>query len=476
MQKVTGTSPNNINLAFLWLGHASFIVLFIFSVYFFRERVLFSDTAFQFFKIVNFEKINIEASRYGAIIPQLPVILAMKLGASLKGLTILYSVSFILIYYIVFLTCVYLLKNLAAGLSVIFVLILCISQSFFHPVTETHQSLAYSALFYAILQYSGFRHKIAQLLLATAVMILSFLAHPVALYPTIFIIGYVAIDKKQLRSFEPYFLFLMIGGLAIAKVFLTNENSYEGRFFSELLNSPSIILDLPFVYSTKFFFKRIPGLYFWLVIFELALIVYFILKKEHVKLAWQLVSSFFFFIITLLTYNQGDADMMMERAFMPLALFTAIPFLKEIVERNDKNKFIKIAFLTLVIIASFIRIHSQGERFRERTRLSEQVLSKTAQLPNRKFIVDKNELSEKFPVSWAHSFETLILSKITKDMPTQTIFPANDLTKLSKYNQDVNDVFLGADFWLEWRINDINPKYFDLPTNYPYKIIKISEL
>ncbi len=467
---------NKKNSYFLLLGHFSFVVLFIFSILFFKERIIFSDSAFQFFKIINFEKINIEASRYGAILPQLPVILALKLGASLKCLTILYSVSFILIYYIVFLTCTYLLKNLTAGLSVIFVLILCISQSFFHPVTETHQSLAYSVLFYAILQYSGFQHKIIQMLLATAVMILSFLTHPVAVYPTIFIIGYVAIDKKQLRSFEPYFLFLMIGGLAIAKVFLTNENSYEGRFFSELLNSPSIILDLPFAYSTKFFIKRIPGLYFWLVILELALIVYFILKKEYVKLTWQLASSFFFFIITLLTYNQGDADMMMERAFMPLALFTAIPLLKEIVERSDKNKFIKIAFLTVVIIGSFIRIHSQGERFSERTRFSEQLLSKTAQLPNRKFIIERVDLGDKYPISWAHSFETLILSKIEKELPTQTIYPANDLTKLSKYTQDVNDVFLGADFWLEWEIDGLNPRYFDLPTNYPYKVIKISEL
>lgn len=470
------TLTKNKNQGYVVLGHLSFLVLLIVSIYFYKERILFADSAFQFFKIINFEKINVEAHRYGAILPELPVLLAMKLGVNLKMLTIVYSVSFILLYYIVFLCCVFLLKNSVAGISVVLVLILCISQSFFHPVTETHQSLVFSVLVYAILQYSSFRNSYIQFLLATIAIVVSFLAHPVALYPLAFIIGYSAIDKKQLRSVKPYTLLFLLVGLALLKVSLTSENSYEGKFFSELLKSPFMIFDLFQAYSTKFFINRTTSLYLWIVIIELILVFYLAIKKDYLKLFWQLGTLGFFLIITLLTYHKGDSDMMMERAFMPLALFVSIPFMKEISENNSKYRLIKTIFITIVVVFSFSRIYTQGKAFWERTRFNQELLAKTAHLPNRKFIVESSELQKHHYTYWSHSFETLILSTITADIPTQTIFPANDVNNYLKYTEGAGNVFLGADFWLEWGIDNLNHKYFNLSTDLPYAVVKIDEL
>ncbi len=476
MRRIVQISTNKKELSFLLLGHLSFIMLFILSFFFYRERIFFSDSSFYFFKIVNFEKINIEASRYGAILPEIPVLSAMKLGASLKWLTIIYSGSFILLYYLVFLCCVYLLKNVSAGISVIFVLILCISQSFFHPVTETHQSLVFSVLVYAILQYSGFRNSFSKYLLATAVIILSFFAHPVAIYPLAFIIGYVAIDKKQLRVPAPYILLFIVGGLAIGKVLLTNENSYEGKFFAELLNSPSIIFDLPHAYSTKFFIKKIGGLYLWLVVFEFILILHFISTKKYIKLIWQLLSSLFFMIITLLTYNQGDSDLLMERAFIPLVIFIAIPLLNEIIEKQNKFITSKVVFLTIIIGFSLNRIYIQGKEFKSRTEFNKELLTKTKQLPNRKFVMPQTELDKHVLTFWSYSIETLLLSATTEDIPTQTIYSANKPEEFIKYTTKPNSIFLGPHFWLEWNVSDLNPKYFNLPANTSYKIIDVDIL
>lgn len=469
-------AKKNKDWAFVLLGHLSFLVLLVASVYYYKERILFADSAFQFFKIVNFEKINVEAYRYGAILPELPVLLAMKLGFSLKLLIVTYSVAFIGLYYIIFLICLKLLKNTSAGLSIILVLIMCVSESFFYPVTETHQSLVFSVLLFAILQYESFRNSVFQILLASIVIIVSFLAHPVAIYPLTFIIGYSAIDKKQLRSIMPYALLILVVGLAVAKVVLTDENSYEGKFFSELLKSPSIILDLPFAYSTKFLVKHIFGLYIWVAILELILILHLIFKKEYLKLTWQLGISGFFLVVTLLTYNKGDSDMLMERAFMPLALLVSIPLLKEMLENHNKYRMLKLTFVTLIIVVCLNRINTQGRVFRERTRWNQELMAKTAKLPNRKFIVASSELQKCHYTYWSHSFETLILSSITKNIPTQTIYPANDPSQLIKYTGNANNVFLGADFWLEWNIDNLNPKYFNLSKELSYAIVKIDDL
>jgi hypothetical protein len=465
----------NTDFPFIILGHISFILLFAFALFFFKERVLFSDSAFQFFKIINYEKINIEASRYGAILPQLPVLIAIKCGISLKHLTILYSASFVLIYYLVFLLCLHWFKNIAAALSVILVLTLCVSQSFFHPVTETHQSLVFSVFLYAILQYNEYRHSIVQYLLAVAVISTSFLAHPVALYTNTFIIGYTALENKQLKLAKPYLLLMLVVSMAVAKVLLTSENSYEGKFFSEIINSPSIILDLPKVYSTQFFIGRLNGLYFWVTILEIILIVKFISSKNFTVLIWQLGTLTIFQVITLLTYNKGDSTMLMERAFMPLALFVSIPLLKEIFA-NKQYMIYKFVFLAVVISLSLTRIYKQGNSFRTRTEFNQEMLRKTAQFSNRKFIIESGSIQKHFNTFWSHSFETLILSTISEEVPTQTIYPANNIHQLTKYTEDATDVFLGADFWLEWGIKDLNPRYFELPTHLPYKVVKIEDL
>lgn len=457
------------------LGHLSFMALFLASVYFYKERILFADSAFQFFKIINFEKFNVEAARYGSVLPEIPLLMAVKLGLNLKMLTIIYSVSFIGLYYLVFILCVHWLKNPKAGLAVVLTLILCISQSFFHPVTETHQSLVYSVLLFAILQYPSFRHPASSFLLAALVIIIAFLAHPVAVYPIIFIIGYSAIDRQKLRSPLPYALLLIAGGLAVAKVLLTRGDTYEGRFFSELLNSFSALLSITDLYSTKFFFSRIPQLYLWLLVMQAILVVYLIYKKDYLKLTWQAATLLFFMLITMLTYNKGDSDLMMERAFMPLALFVSIPFLKEISGKKKKFQTLIFIFLAFVMVFSMDRIYDQGMAFKGRTWFNQQMLLKTSEYPGRKIIVESSELQKHQLIFWSHSFETLILSTITAATPTQTIFPANHPDQLGKYLEGATDVFLGADFWLEWSIHSLNPKYFTLPTDLPYVWVKTDE-
>jgi hypothetical protein len=278
-----------------------------------------------------------------------------------------------------------------------------------------------------------------------------------------------------MRSFKPYFLLALVAGLAIGKVILTEENSYEGKFFAELIHSPSVIMTLPKTYAAQFFISRIPRLYLWLILIEGILLIYFLSKKTYLKLIWHLATAGFFILVTLLTYNKGDSDMMMERAFMPLALFVSLPFLKEIFENHHKFRILKFLFLTLIILVSLNRIFSQGKVFWERTRFNQELLVKTSRYPNRKFIIESSELQKHQMTYWSYSFETLLLSTVTANTPTQTIFPASNAETLIKYTRDPGDVFLGTDFWLEWGIQSLNMKYFQLPTDLPYLIVKIDE-
>ncbi len=467
----------NTDMILKMSGHFYFLILLFLSIYFYKERILFTDSAFQFFKIINFEKINIEASRYGAILPQLPVLLLAKWGLGIKLLTIAYSVSFVFLYYLIFIIVVHLLKNAEAGYAILIVLTACISQSFFHPVTETHQSLVFTILLYAIIQYQDFRFIAIKYFLSVFFIALSFFAHPVALYTNVFVIGYVAIDKKQLKSAFPYILLCIIGIMAVAKVLLTKTDSYEGRFFAELFQSSSTFINLFKTQSLKFFIERADTLYLSIFLLEIVVVVNLIKKRKFLKLIWSLGIQFVYMLITLITYHNGDATLMMERAFMPLALFSGILFIHEVKPKDEKIRVVKLAFLLLIVFIGLSRIYNQGQSFKTRTEFNQNLLKRTAQYNNYKYIIDKSELDQHMLAFWSNSFETLILSAIDVNVPTQTIFLSNMPEQIKKYTTESGgQVFLGTDFWLEWNVESLNPKYFNLPNDKPYRVVSLKEL
>lgn len=461
---------------YLLAGHIAFIILCLLSIYFYKERILFSDSVFQFFKLINYEKLNVEASRYGAIIPQLPVLGLLDYGLSLKSLTILYSLSFILWYYLLYILCGHWLKNIPAALSIVFAFTLCISKSFYHPVTETHQALVYAMVLFAVLQYKYTSRKWLKPLLALVFTALTFLSHPMGIFPLVFLVGLHLILSKNYRNPLPYVILVLVFAGAFIKVILTKEGSYEGKFFSVMLNSPEVLLRLHEAASTRFFVSRAFKLYLLFNLAQLALMFYYLFRKKTLLFIWQAGFVFLFLIVTFITYQAGDADLLMERSFMPLAILVSLPFLIEVIPLIKQKKSALAIVLLCIALVGINRITKQGLRYKERTTFNQNLLKKTAKLANRKIILPKSELDAKVTTFWSNSFESLMLSTIDINVPTQTIFPSNDPASLSKYTESGNSYFLGADFWLEWNIKDLNSKYFSLPSDQPYIITSLEEL
>ena len=139
-------------------GHLFFLAYFLMALFYYKEIMLYSDNAFQCFKLVNFGTFNVEASRYSTFFVQLIPLVAVKLHLPLKIILPLYSVSFPVLYYSVYLLCVYGIGSDAAGILMILTLSLCTRQSFYYAFTETFQALVYCVLFYAFFN----REKISE--------------------------------------------------------------------------------------------------------------------------------------------------------------------------------------------------------------------------------------------------------------------------------------------------------------------------
>ena len=76
-----------------YLGHLLFIVLGIFSLYFWQERTLILDAAFQSYLFISTGYPAIMVERFGAGLTHLLPLLGVYLGLKLKYVLIFYSLS-----------------------------------------------------------------------------------------------------------------------------------------------------------------------------------------------------------------------------------------------------------------------------------------------------------------------------------------------------------------------------------------------
>jgi hypothetical protein len=314
--------------------------------FFCLERVLYADSAYQFFKIINFEKFNIEAGRYSAILTEIIPLLAVKLGVDLPILILSFSVSFVLIYYLVYLVCVYFFKDLSAGILLLFLLVLGIRSSFFHPVTETHQGIVYSGLFIAwvfnmFVFHGSFIRKFFRMLIGLVIITLCYFSHPVTFFLLVYIIGYFIIDNKKWKDYRVYLILIFIFLIYSIKVFTTPSNSYEGQYFASIPDSIRMVKNISTHQSFKFFIQNIHHLYFLHIIISLAVIIYYLIRKMFLKLSYYFIAILAFLMITVITYYQGDSPMAMEKNYMPLNLFVCLPFVKEILFDLKKAEILK---------------------------------------------------------------------------------------------------------------------------------------
>lgn len=453
-----------ITRSFKYIGHGGFLILFALSIVFFKERIVFIDNVFYLFKIIHFGKFNLEAGRYGAFISQIPLLIALKANLSLKGLILVYSASVVLIFYGVYFLCTHTLKNLASGLTIVFLFTLLMTKSFFHTAHESHQAFVYCALLFAVLQFPFSKKWLAiKHVSSICLIIICFYTYPVSSLVILFILFYHLIDTRKWKGVSVYLLILLVFALAIFKKYTTPDTSYEGAFLSELTNTSITWNVFMNYYSTQFFLNRKWGMFFWIIVVFFVLIAFLIWNRSYIKLAYIFISSLAFLILLLIIYNKGDSNIMMERCFLPLVPVISIPFFNEIPGKRKIYQIFIMLLATTIIIAGTLRINKEGRMFKKKYNNLSALIEKSRDLENSKFLLKRtDEHVYNIIIPWTFSFTTLVISSIDNKNASRTFFMYKDLSNYEKYLDGNENVFLGTSFWLEWDQRSFNKDYFNL--------------
>ena len=463
------------------IGHIFFLVLFIYAAYFYVERMLYSDVSFYIFKILSFEKFNIEAGRRMAFLTQIIPLIFLKFHASLKVIMLSYSISFVVIYYLIFLICLYGFSSVRAAIASTVMLFLGISDCSLYPVTELQLGIMFCILLYGYLEYFFLNEKLLAtlgkfvfILFGVIIILMCLFSHPSTLFPVLFIIIFQGIDKKLYNNKLIYALLLVTIVVYGFKFLSIDKNSYEGQQMSPVRNLVAVLWNFSNQNSVHFFLKFVlKGIYILPLLLFLVSGVYYLWKKSYLKLAFIIIATIGFFVLLMVVFSPGDSDVGMEKNLLPLWIFIAIPFIHDVMFEKFRYAKLQPLIYLLVIVAGLTGFHRATVIYGDRITYMKHVLeSASKSLNSSKIIIEKKNLNQdKTGSTWSYANETLLLSSINGPQNSKTIYIVNELNEIASFDLQKKDVYLCVPFWLEWNYSAINQRYFQLPPEL-YRILE----
>ena len=187
-----------------FIGFIFFSLLAYWSWIFFKERMINFDTAFYSFKITQYQKYDIELGRWGSLLSQFLPFYAFKHDCSLATYLKLYSLSFILVDYIIFLIITLVLKNTRAGLALMLMLCLGFRHAFYFSAAELYHGMALTMLFYALVlpikEYSHQWKKGLAAICAAGLIYTCSYFHQLTIFAILFVLLTGLIVHKKYKS------------------------------------------------------------------------------------------------------------------------------------------------------------------------------------------------------------------------------------------------------------------------------------
>lgn len=462
------------------IAHAAFGLLLVFSLVWMYARVFYIDSAYQLFTLINSGTFSVNDGRYAMVLSQLLPLLCLKLHLPLSVIVAAYSLSFVFWAYMAYLIVRYVLKDGRTALAMVCVF-LCMRHTFMHCISETFQLMFFSFLLYALLAYKGVRKtygsRMGYVFALLAVAAFCVFIHPVAIFFVAFILLYVWVDENfHLR--KELFLFLGISVLLLAVKFLIpSEGGHDATF---LLPLPELIAKLPdFLHfgSLHFFVDHFFDFYYFPILCFLWTSVFYIRRKKAWKAVLYIGFNLCFFFITLWIYYAGDGPIGMERSFLPMVFFTALPFVREVLP-ECRPRLQRIAFIVWILLLShsMLRIAMKAEDYEKRLERMDYVLNVAKEQGICKVMVEK-QLSETLGIgyNWGAGIESLMYSAVKHGGEAcGNLFVYSNIEDMRTQEFTTMDSFAFVPWWRYLKHSDLNADYFPLK-EAPYYLLKVED-
>jgi len=179
------------------LGNLCLLSLIAMSAIFYRERIEFCDTAFQTVYLMIEQRPCINWYRPGAIIP----LFAIWAGVGIKTVMMLYSMSFLIFFYVMFLLAWAFSRKWILFFVIPLYLVLITGDVFYWPQSELQQGMIwlciYTILLFEKIEFLPAKHKWA--FHFCFILWIQFF-HPLMFFPVLFLLSYYYATHPGLTS------------------------------------------------------------------------------------------------------------------------------------------------------------------------------------------------------------------------------------------------------------------------------------
>lgn len=450
----------------LIFGAVTYTILAAMSLYFYKERTMFTDMAYHLFFILKDCDFAIQNYRFGAFFTQLFPLIGARLGLSLATIAQLYSLSFIVLYATTFFALLQIDRSKNIALSYLLFSVLMVRHTFFWIQSELPQAAAfafiYFALLYEILQ-SAKAHFGSKLLLVVLLIVVVF-SHPLMLFLLSFILLFLIYKFPRKRQFIlSHFLFFLTIYFVKSYFFKT---SYDSQAMSKLLHGLKLFphyLDIP---SNVLWLKYFTSDYLLLSALFLASAMFLLVQKRYFLLALMGVYFLGYSFMVNLTEVNGADQYYIENQYLLLSAFAIIPFVFEVLP-FFKQRIRAAYWIAPMLACSLLFIFKSHAIFSERLEFLQRFVSNVHKAtPVKKLVLSKATLPQKtIFMNWAISYEIWLISTVELN------------ETLSVIEEEQDNEFSGAlnatrTFQAKWGLFDYNEfpqKYFvfkDTTTTY----------
>jgi len=433
-------------------GLLTYAVLFIFAVLFYKERVVMCDAAFQLFSILKEDNFAIQINRFGAAFTQVFPLLASKMNWPLSAVTMVYSLSFLLFYFIIFLIVLLGLKNEKMALVILLFNTIMVRHSFFWIQCEFVQGAVFTLFYLAITELVLKRDQVPRWYypLSLFFMITIIYFYPLLLFIMLFGFAFLMLlYKNSIR--------LLAGVLATYMVLFVIKVKFLSNFYDQqsMQGVSNIIREFPHylqLNSFKNFYRYVLNDYYLLFIFWIVTALYLLTVKKYLLMG--LMSAFLFGVCFLINVNfaAGVDQFYLESQYLILVVFVAMPFAWFVMH----EKMLRTAGMLLIsgsLILSLIRIHVTHDLYLQRVAY---IRSLSAESAAKRMMPKELVKTDILRFTWGVSFEAWLLSTIEEGKTVSVVYEEQP----GQFDYLLNDPKIFATQMGLFKYDELNSRYF----------------
>jgi len=420
----------------------------------------------------------LENQRYSNFISQLLPLAGLKMGCSVDSFVRLYSISFILIYYGLFLLITHVYKSFEGGLILMLSLCMGLRHLFYIPVAELQQAMAFTVLLWVHVSRPEFysaRPGIRILLLPASYVVICSYFHPLSVLLILFSFCMVMIVQRNYKDKKIWSLTAFALLVFCLKMITISGNGYEaGRIagLKSFILAAQELAKLPSTIYLEALFTTQMKTFILAIVLVFGACLYFGKIRLFILYA---ASTFGFIYLIIVAMGNGETPEYYENYLIAPGFFTAMVF-AGIFSEQWKRTTVLLAAVPFLFF-SMQSIAQSHSIFTKKMEYISRLVNYGRKFEQKKYILNEANLPMLYTwVSWTLPFETFLYSDLHSTDSAVTFFATE---RVNRYDSLLTDssVFLGPEwdvYMFNYSANKLNKKYFRLPS-LGYKKLNTSQ-